>query len=450
MPSIVNANEATKDEIRDLLDDMNMVSTAGSVEHALQWNDQSGQGHGPIACVAAYGDFTTAEFTVAGNTNSSTTITNLVTTGRIVVGMTITGTGIPASTTVASIVSSTSITISQAATATAAGVTFTFGTISATDPVAVFGYNRLPNGAEIVPGRGQAALQIEGHYDLNRTGHAAGDIWMEAFLTFRGPTASGVARPLFFSYDKQLNQTGDVSIAPGVGRALRITNEDVTGAAGVDSYSLSANIMEIRGVTAGQDTQIRFGSVSGQGSNFVMGADGDDPVIYPKFRIRSQSTSTNHTVEFTFYDNNITPTAKTGGLYFIAPTWANTPLMSFGQAGASSHSLVYFNMANAAVNLNCLRLDSIASMTAPMFTVGGINNATPATVETAKFNIYPRGYIAVRESGNTATDRIPSTGASTITPTYTNKPGAGTGGTPTWFPMLSATGALFWVPGFAD
>ena len=62
---------------------------------------------------------------VTGNTNSSTTISNLSSTTNIAIGMNITGSGIPASTTVTSI-SGSSITISNAATATATGVSLTF------------------------------------------------------------------------------------------------------------------------------------------------------------------------------------------------------------------------------------------------------------------------------------------------------------------------------------
>lgn len=64
--------------------------------------------------------------TQSGTTaSSSTTITGLTDTTYLVVGMSVTGSGIPSSTTIASIVSGTSITISNAATASAT-VTLTF------------------------------------------------------------------------------------------------------------------------------------------------------------------------------------------------------------------------------------------------------------------------------------------------------------------------------------
>lgn len=64
--------------------------------------------------------------TFSGNTTlGSTTITNIANTSSLVVGMTITGTGIPTNSTITSIPSTTSIVISAAATATNTGVNLT-------------------------------------------------------------------------------------------------------------------------------------------------------------------------------------------------------------------------------------------------------------------------------------------------------------------------------------
>lgn len=60
-------------------------------------------------------------------TNTNFTITSMSSNAGIVVGMSISGTGIPASSVVASIDSATQITISKAATASNSGVTLTFG-----------------------------------------------------------------------------------------------------------------------------------------------------------------------------------------------------------------------------------------------------------------------------------------------------------------------------------
>lgn len=60
-----------------------------------------------------------------GNTHSNTTLDSLASASGIVVGQTVTGTGIPSGTTVSAI-SGTTVTLSQAATATATGVSITF------------------------------------------------------------------------------------------------------------------------------------------------------------------------------------------------------------------------------------------------------------------------------------------------------------------------------------
>jgi hypothetical protein len=75
-------------------------------------------------------------FTVVGNTNTSTTVNNLTSTSRLYVGMSISGTNIPASTTISSIDSATAITISQAATGTTSSVTFTFNAATSSTMVA--------------------------------------------------------------------------------------------------------------------------------------------------------------------------------------------------------------------------------------------------------------------------------------------------------------------------
>ncbi len=72
---------------------------------------------------------TAQTFAVVGATHTNTTIDTAVTDGfkNVLVGMTVTGTDIPAGTTVATKTSNTALVISQAATGTTASVTFTFG-----------------------------------------------------------------------------------------------------------------------------------------------------------------------------------------------------------------------------------------------------------------------------------------------------------------------------------
>jgi hypothetical protein len=67
----------------------------------------------------------TAISATGATTNGSTAVTGLASTASMVVGMAVSGTGIPAGTTVASITSGTAITLSAPATATGASVSLT-------------------------------------------------------------------------------------------------------------------------------------------------------------------------------------------------------------------------------------------------------------------------------------------------------------------------------------
>lgn len=84
-------------------------------------------------------------FDYTGNTNSNTTITGLSSTTGLATGQLITGTGIPANTTVVSVDSATQVTISQAATATAVGVSLRFR-----DRITLDGENYYANDTEDV------------------------------------------------------------------------------------------------------------------------------------------------------------------------------------------------------------------------------------------------------------------------------------------------------------
>jgi len=72
------------------------------------------------------GDLNSGDIAFAGDTtNTSTTINNIASTTGMYPGQSVSGSGIPANTRIATVASSTSITITNAATATAAGVTIT-------------------------------------------------------------------------------------------------------------------------------------------------------------------------------------------------------------------------------------------------------------------------------------------------------------------------------------
>ena len=416
-------------------------------EHDMRWNDQSAGGHAPITLTSAFATFAGASFTVTGDTSGTgTTISSISTTGRIVAGMTITGTGVPAATTVVSVDSGTAITISNALNGSGgAGTTLTLNAAGAnvSDPVLVLGYNRLPSGVDIESGKGQAALQIEGHYDRGATG----DVWMEAFFSFKGATASGVSRPFFFAYDKETNKPQDVELAPGVGQKFLISHEDVLGDAASETFSVSESQIAFFPKTAATDSDFRLGSVAGQGSNIYLGTDGDDISTYPKMRIRAFPSGTNTNAQISFFDNAATPASKSGALTFIAQAATNTVQMTLGQSSAAGHSMFTVSSASQTVtNVKTCTLIAIANQSVPVLEIDGITNA--GGTESDKFQVYPKGYISVKPSGGAS--QSPTTGSSAITPSWSNKPGASTSGTATWFPMLSTTGALFWVPGFAD
>ena len=76
----------------------------------------------------------TASF--SGDTHSNTTVNNISSTANLRVGMLVKGSGIPAKTYIASITSSTAIVLSQAATATASGVTITYAAVGSPNPAA--------------------------------------------------------------------------------------------------------------------------------------------------------------------------------------------------------------------------------------------------------------------------------------------------------------------------
>lgn len=109
-------------------------------------------------------------FQTTGDTHSNTTLDNIANTTNIAVGWKVEGTGIPANTTVSAIVGST-VTLSQAATATAAGVTITF----ITNKTLILGGTTYSFGSsEISSGAGSPQIQV------SVTGVAATDIDLTA------------------------------------------------------------------------------------------------------------------------------------------------------------------------------------------------------------------------------------------------------------------------------
>jgi hypothetical protein len=121
-----------------------------------------------------------ASATFTGNTtNTSVTITNISSMANAIVGKPISGTGIPTGTVIATIASSNSITISQAATATNSGVTFTVAgdvfylSLVRTSPSLTYGPTQTNIGT---PGTGSPSTSNLGTDEVSGTGYTAGGI----------------------------------------------------------------------------------------------------------------------------------------------------------------------------------------------------------------------------------------------------------------------------------
>lgn len=417
-------------------------SGAANKEHEFRWTDQSGQTHGPGMLRTSYGTFVVSFTETGSGTIASPIVTGIADTIRIRVGMQCTATNFTGTQTVVSVDSATQVTLSTNATATGA-TTLTFASQNSADPIATFGYNRSVNG-EITPRQGYAALQIEGHYHRDSDDSA----FMETFFAFGIDGLAGQSRPFFCWFDKITKKPLSVSVAPGVGQDFLVTHEDVNGGAGgLNTLRCNQNFLDLRPSTAtAQDNWIRMGSQTGFGSSIVMTANGVDFATTPQCRLRFLPSGTTSIFSLDLYDNAATPDQKAGKFFLSAQPGVDSVSMTLGGAGAVSHSIMYGTMANATVNtLYGFRFDCKANQTAAMVSIGGKNVATEAA-ELHKVQIYPQGHIAVRESGNTTTDRVPGTGANTVTINTANSPAAAAG-TTKWFPILDTAGALHWVPG---
>lgn len=454
MPTIENSNSTTKDEIRALLDSMR--ADGATALHRLKWTPQDAASvdRGPMVFCAQEGTFDVSVTVTGSTTSGSAVVTGLPRTINLHVGMNVSGTGIPASTTVLSIDSATQVTLSANATATGTpSLTFS-GTFAggnpSIDPVINFGYNAAPGGNEIVNGEGLAIFQIEGHYVRDSDDVAL----MEAFVAFNIAGTSGQARPIFTWFDKNNKVPLSVDMSPGTASAFNIYFQDYAGGAGGSTYVFKRNEAQYNAVGTAGNKLYFYESFSGYSNYLDFSAHGDSCQsgrYSARFAFSALGGSSQHRTFSINMRSNNNASAKTGAAAFRADDTAgyDSVMLQIGAGGSLNTALVTFTSVNMPVNVPTLELISKASQTARTFKVDGINNDS-GVIEASKFSIYPKGYVAVRESGNTTTDRTPTTGSSTITPAWTNKPGASTSGTATWFPVLSTTGALFWVPGFAD
>lgn len=128
--------------------------------------------------------------TRAGDTNSTTSITNLSSTDGLSVGMGVSGTGISAGTVIAQINGTTAVTLSQAATATATGVSLTFSgdtfkiLLIKDAPTRTFDHTQTNIGT---PGTGSSSASNVGTDETSGTGYTSGGFT----LTNIGPSLPG-------------------------------------------------------------------------------------------------------------------------------------------------------------------------------------------------------------------------------------------------------------------
>lgn len=427
-------------------------AVTGTPEHTIYWNDESGENHAPMSIFPRYAEFSiTSNGGITGNTTNGINIISSVTgTVRARVGAGITGTGIPASTTISAVdYAANTITISQNATADGTAVALSIsGNIA--DPVISFGYNiGVGANSEIVPHQGSAGFVIEGHFE--REGN--NDAWMESYVQFDINGSSGQARPFFFAYDKVQAKTMDLSLSPGVDRSLFVYFEDYIGSSGGESFKFTEGQLNINAPSKKptKDVALNIGSHAGQNSILRMTANGESFATAPSVMHLVQGVggglvSKNYTIVM---QSSSARAVKTGKVGFRADdnVNANSIMMNIGSSAPDNTSVLRVDSTNMATNYVTFDLIPKASQTRGIIEAHTINNGTGA-VEARGWQLYPKGYIAVRESGNTSTDRNPSTGANTVTLPTTNCPGVGT--STAWFPILDTAGALFWVPGVSN
>jgi len=331
------------------------------------------------------------------------------------------------------------------------------GTITVADPVINFGYNTKGGGAPIDLAKGSAYFQIEGNYDRGATG----DVWGEAFITFKGPGSTGPARPLFFGYDWEQNRVVSGSVAVGLGQSFWIGfNDYITqGTSGGHRFDENRYTLFKASEETAEASQIRVGAHANQAAEIILADNDDDPAVRQKFKFRmapGAASVTDGEMTISMYDNNATPASraiKTGKIFFNASTASDTIRMGIGKNNFNTTDVGILNVyvENGLTSNTGIYVKAKTSQTGSLLRLDGINNGT-GVAEVATWTVRPRGEIVVRESGNTSTDRPPTAGSGgpTAFPTAANKPGTAIGSaTVTWFPMLDTSGALFWVPGWS-
>ena len=278
---------------------------------------------------------------------------------------------------------------------------------------------------------------------------------IEMYLEAGSEWLSGSSRPLFTWMRKDTGQIQSTSLMAGRGKKVTIGHGD-PGDSDLVNFEFEQNKLSVlapRAIAAADHMYFQMNAASTK-SIYVNLSAHNDGFVSPSFKLNIApvgGSSQHRTTAITMRSNG-SGTHKTGGVYLRADDTAgwDALMVNIGEGASSQAALFRVTGANMPVTMTTAQLVAKTGQTSRVLSFSGLNN-DGTTAEDHKIGIYPKGYITVRESGNTTTDRSPSTGTSTATFTATNKPGASTAVTPTmWFPMLSTAGALFWVPGWAD
>jgi len=321
------------------------------------------------------------------------------------------------------------------------------------DPTMFWGYNHMLGGLEIVPGEGAVYWGIEGNYRYNPGKPAL----MEAYVHFVEPWSTIGHRPIMIRFDKGAGEVSSLDFSSG---------HQNLGTINFYGQASGGNSFKNASFKAREWTMF-----AGDGSgdlNLELKAPGNNN----HSRIWLGSRNINRAAKIEANNNthlyigwNSTATSP---LHLRRKPGDNGDITVLGVGGNQNSAVLGVTQVNAAddtpafiatpketTSVDLIRLNTSEGNKAITFDTE--RPEQPAVViydnsegVTPRYKLHKNGYIAVRESGNTSIDRIPTTGTTKISPSWTNKPGGSPTGEPKWFPILDSQGNLYWIPGFPD
>ena len=322
-----------------------------------------------------------------------------------------------------------------------------------TDPTMFWGYNHMLGGQEIVHGEGAVYWGVEGNYRHNPGLPAL----MEAYVHFIEPGTTIGHRPIMIRFDKGLGEITSLDLSSGNANLGAI---NFYGQASGGNSSLNATFKAREWIMhsndAGGDMNLELKSPGGNNhSRIWLGSGNVD---------KSAKIEANNNTHIFFGFNS----EATAPLHLRRKAGENGDITILGVGGNQNNALLGVTQANAtdytpaivatpknSTRVDLMRLNNSVGQKAltfdterpyePVMTVYNHDNGV-----VPRYKLHKNGYISVREAGNTSTDRIPTTGTTRISPSWSNKPGGNPGGEPKWFPILDGEGKLYWIPGFPD